>query len=146
MLEITNDSHLDHGLTRIDVRLNWLLELFAGADAFFLKTLEIPAHMEGLRSALYGPLVGDLPISENAVRYTVRGARKCASRVVSLPTRETRLITVIAGPSGDKPCVLYTAYGGPAAPREPGDPDIKTWEELEKSRVFWAGHALAKDA
>jgi hypothetical protein len=40
-------------------------------------------------------------------------------------------------------CVLFTAYGGPAAPREPGDSSIASWEELTQSRRFWAQHALS---
>lgn len=81
-----------------------------------------------------------------------------------IPTKPAaRVITVIAGPhkvtcgcklSGRRDCieceghgdvnetVLYTAYGGPCAPREPGDPNIKSWDELLESRKFWAEHAL----
>lgn len=75
---------------------------------------------------------------------------------------KSRLVTVIAGPHTACPaggactgatcadydshvehaCVLYTAYGGPQAPREPGDPSIKSWEELVASREFWSQHAL----
>jgi hypothetical protein len=38
-------------------------------------------------------------------------------------------------------CILYTAFGGPAAPQEPGDPGCK---DPEKSTTFWRDHALAK--
>lgn len=38
-------------------------------------------------------------------------------------------------------CVLYTAYGGPPAPQEPGDPGCK---DPETSAAFWRQHALAK--
>jgi len=38
-------------------------------------------------------------------------------------------------------CVLYTAFGGPASPQEPGDPTCK---DPEASAVFWREHALAK--
>lgn len=37
-------------------------------------------------------------------------------------------------------CVLYTAFGGPATPQEPGDPGCK---DVAGSKAFWAEHALA---
>ncbi len=37
-------------------------------------------------------------------------------------------------------CILYTVYGGPAAPQEPDDPQCK---DVEASRAFWSEHALA---
>lgn len=76
---------------------------------------------------------------------------------------QVRMVTVIAGPhkltcgcqvSGRRDCqdcegygtvnetVLNTAYGGPCAPRSPGDADIKSWDELLESRKFWSEHAL----
>jgi hypothetical protein len=54
------------------------------------------------------------------------------------------LITVIGGPHLDDPCILYTAFGGPATPKEPGDPSLDgNLIELAKSQAFWAEHALA---
>ena len=38
-------------------------------------------------------------------------------------------------------CVLYTMYGGPVAPQEPGDPNCKN---LGDSEAFWSQHALSK--
>lgn len=38
-------------------------------------------------------------------------------------------------------CVLYTAFGGPLTPQEPGDPGCK---DLEASWRFWREHALAR--
>ena len=43
--------------------------------------------------------------------------------------------------------VMYTCYGGPSAPREPGDMYFQLpgkEEELAASKKFWAVHALAK--
>lgn len=140
-LEITQNSHVDHGLTPEHVA--FIVARFAGRDAFFLETFTLPDSLAELECGLYGPLVGDGAVDEGDVSYVVRGARKCASRVVAKPARKTRTVTVIAGPSGDRPCVLYTSYGGPAAPREPGDATIPTWEALTEARAFWADHALA---
>ena len=38
-------------------------------------------------------------------------------------------------------CVLYTAFGGPASPQEPGDPGSK---DPATSAAFWCEHALAR--
>ena len=38
-------------------------------------------------------------------------------------------------------CVLYTAFGGPASPQEPGDPGCK---DPAASTAFWREHALSK--
>jgi len=82
--------------------------------------------------------------------------------------RATRKVTVIAGPHEEADvcprcagklgapgacdlcdgygkikyaCILYTAFGGPLAPQEPGDPGCK---DLTASTAFWRDHALAK--
>lgn len=140
-MKILPESHVDHGLSS-EVRA-WLLERFADRAEFFVETVELPETVAPVRCALVGPAVGDEPVDESDVHYSVRGSRKCASRLVEAWPRMTRTITVIAGPFREEPCALYTAYGGPVAPREPGDPSIKTWAELEESRSFWAAHALA---
>lgn len=54
--------------------------------------------------------------------------------------RQVRTVTVIAGPHDGQPCVLFTAFGGPLAPQEPGDPGCK---DPDASRAFWAEHALS---
>ncbi len=38
-------------------------------------------------------------------------------------------------------CILYTAFGGPPTPQEPGDPACK---DPVASAAFWREHALAK--
>lgn len=133
-------SHLDH-ITPAHVE--WLLELFSDVDVGFTATVTIPDHLPEVTMGLYGPIVGDPPVAESEVRYIIRGARRCTSRVVERPTRTTRTLTVIAGPHDGHPCVLYTAYGGPQAPREPGDTMISTWKEIVEAREFWAEHALS---
>jgi len=145
MLTIHAESHLDHGLTKEHVA--FIVERFSDRDGFFIETFDLPESLSPLKSALYGPLAGDEPVSEGDVRYAVRGDRAGESRLVDFSQRETRACTVIAGPNDGKPCVLYTAYGGQCAPREPFDPGLA---EDEKGRgeavAFWADHALAADA
>ena len=142
MLTITKDSHLDHGLSTDHIA--YIERLIDGRIASGDMTpgvnvveLVLPPSMPGLHTALYS----DVP--ETEVTYAVRGARKCASRVVDRPMRWTRWCTVVVGPSEGNPHVLYTAYGGKAAPREPGDPSLATLEEWQASKAFWSTHALA---
>ena len=134
-----NDSHIDHGLTA--TQLHHILDRFADRRAFFLETIELPEDLGTVPCALWGPTMGDPPISENAVTHARRGDRTWTSRLVDQPTRPTRLVTVIAGPHEAHACVLYTAFGGPASPQEPGDPSCK---DLAASATFWREHALAK--
>jgi hypothetical protein len=39
-------------------------------------------------------------------------------------------------------CIVYTLYGGPLAPQEPGDPGCK---DVLTSRTFWTVHALSRE-
>ena len=140
-LGIHADSHLDHNLT--PAHAAFLLSRFADRTGFFAETVTMPDDLPDLTCGLYGPIMGDAPVIEG-VSFEVRGERAYPSRTVALPMRPTRLLTVIAGPHDGKPCVLYTAHGGPKAPREVGDPTLQTPEDVGESIVFWATHALAR--
>lgn len=164
-VEVVPESHLDHGLSPEHVA--FILATLASredtASGFICETFELAFGLSPLSCGLYGPSKGDGAIEEADVSYVVRGSRKCASRVTNRPRRSTWQVTVIAGPRRTGPMiegnevtsmppyqpvdfstrVLYTAYGGLFAPREPGDASIATWDELRKSRRFWAEHALA---
>lgn len=48
------------------------------------------------------------------------------------------------GPDEQDQLNCYTAFGGPLAPKEPGDPTLKP-EERAKSEAFWREHALAAE-
>jgi len=166
------DSHVDHGLT--EAQLHYLLDRFAGRTSFFLETIELPEELGTVPCGLWGPVMGDPPVEESAVKRERRGSRAWTSRLVARDTRPTRQVTVIAGPHDGQPCVLYTAFGGPATPQEPGDlrrqlealeakrrelPD-RSPESAEHSALyaqivalrskrdaadaFWRDHALAK--
>lgn len=139
-ITILADSHLDHGLT--GPQLAHLI-LTLERDGFFIETIEFPEALGTLPCALRGPAVGDPRVGSDApVFFQKRGSRPYESRMVSWASTRTRLVTVIAGPHKGYPCVLFTAYGGPLAPKEPGDPELKP-EEREASERFWAEHALA---
>jgi hypothetical protein len=156
-------SHVDHGLT--EDQLRHLLDRFADRAAFFIETIELPEDLGTVPCGLWGPSMGDAPIGDDAVVHASRGDRAWTSRLVDRPTRPTRLVTVIAGSHEEPcpqcttcaanndcptchgagnlkyPCVLYTAFGGPLAPQEPGDPGCK---DPVASTTFWREHALAK--
>ena len=133
------DSHVDHNLTEEQIR--YLLDRFADRGAFFLETIELPEQLGSVPCGLWGPIMGDPPVDEIEVRHETRGTRAWTSRIVDRPPRPTRTITVIAGPHEEHACVLFTAFGGPAAPQEPGDPGCK---DPVTSVTFWREHALAK--
>lgn len=135
-------SHTDHVDASV---LNHVLQRFKDRNAFFSETFTLPADMPPLDCGLYGPAMGDKPVGEDSVHYGHRGSRPAPSRLVDLPKRKTRTCTVIAGPFDGKPCVLYTVYGGPQAPREVADVPETDNEGRAASARFWSEHALAKE-
>ena len=141
-MKIVEKSHLDHGLS--DKQINYLKETFADRDGFFIQSVVLPGDLGTVPCGLHGPLMGDDSVPDSEVEMVVRGNRPNPSRLCQRPTRPTRTVTVIAGPSGDEPCVLYTAFGGPLAPKEPGDKSLSD-EERAKSEAFWAEHALSAE-
>jgi hypothetical protein len=140
MLVVHKDSHLDHGLT--EAHLQMLRDRFADREGFFIETFEIPAGLAALQCALHGPVMGDPDVPETECSYTLRNTGGRMRRCRREP-RDTRLMTVIAGPHDGQSCVLYTAFGGPQAPRAPGDEDLKDEAQIAESNEFWSRHALS---
>lgn len=138
-MKVHKESHVDHGLT--EEQLAYLVNMFADRDAFFIETVELPEHLGTVSCGLHGPVMGDAPVPETEVHYAVRGNRAGKSRLVGRAPRPTRLVSVIAGPHEEEPCILYTAFGGPVAPKEPFDAE---GEERTRSEAFWAEHALSE--
>jgi hypothetical protein len=138
---ITKDSHLDHDMTLGLV--SYLLQTFGERDGFFIDNLVIPREFDPVACGLHGPIVGDAPIPEDECSHQVRGNRKYTSRICERPSRTTRAMTVIAGPHGKHSCILYTVFGGPLAPKEPGDPSLED-KNREESIRFWKEHALSR--
>lgn len=139
---ITPQSHLDHGLgEKVIVEI---LSRFASRDAFFIETFELPEGLGTVPCGLHGPLTGDAPVSDEECVLEARPGRDGPSRLCGRAPKQTRLVTVIGGPSGEA-CILYTAYGGPLAPREPWDPSIQNEPRLlAESTAFWREHALSR--
>ncbi len=138
-MKLHTKSHLDHGLT--EAQTQFLLETFAGRQVFFIETITLPPELGTVPCGLHGPIMGDDPVSEEEVVLETRGDRTWTSRLCDRPTRQVRTVSVIAGPYEDEPCILYTAFGGPVAPQELGDPGCR---DLEASTAFWAEHALSR--
>lgn len=113
------DSHFDHGLT--EAQIEYVMERFADRDAFFIETIELPVELGTVSCGLYGPIMGDPTVDDASVVAAPRGARAWKSRLVEWPLRQVRTLTVIAGPHDGHACIVYTMYGGPSAPQEPGD-------------------------
>lgn len=134
-------SHTDHAMT--EAQRAFVLDSLRDRDGFFIAVVELPEDLGTVPCALYGPLMGDAPVTEGEVRYAMRGTRPYLSRMVDRPVRQVRTVTVIAGPANGATCALYTMYGGKPAVREPEDKSLRTAAERDEARVFWSQHALA---
>lgn len=132
--------HADHGLTPAEWGL--VKEAVEAHEGFFIAVLALPADT-AVKSALYGPSVGDEPIAESEVSYSRRGDRPGESRMVNRPQRTATHLVIIGFASADP--AIYTAYGttnSVVAPREPFDTTLSV-EERAASEAFWREHALA---
>lgn len=140
-MKITSVSHLDHGLSPEQVA--YITDLFKERTGFFVECIELPLELGTVYCGLYGPKMGDAPIPSIDITMEPRAPREYPSRIVARPARPTRELTVVAGPHEAEPCVLYTAYAGPAAPQEPDDPRLGEAGRYE-SIDFWSQHGLAR--
>ena len=139
-------DHIDHGLSAAHMTLAEETALEVIPDGFFLVTIRIPVLIGDLPCGLYGPICGDDPIRgpEWDVSWEIRGDRKYASRMLVAPMRDSKIMTIIGMNRRDMGIIdIFTAYGGPPAPKGLFDREI-TYDEIEKSIQFWAVHALAK--
>ncbi len=158
-MKIHKESHLDHHLT--PAQTAHIAAKFADrSESFFMETFELPDDLGTVPCGLYGPVMGDPPVSDAEATRARRGERAWQSRLVDRPARPTRMVTVIAGAHTETcstcegkllglamsgapgpnvsgwsvgcdhcnstgklqhACILYTAFGGPQAPQEPGD-------------------------
>lgn len=140
-ITIHDDSHLDHGVN--DRILAWVATLDVPADSVSVSTFELADNLPDLESGLYGPAAGDSAVKERHARYRVRKDRNGKSRVLpGCPMRPTRLLTVVTGPHDGLRGVLFTCYGGPAAPRELFDIELDDPAYIEAA-AFWGEHALS---
>lgn len=163
-IKIHKDSHVDHGIPRGVVYK--VLAAFSDRTEFFIETVALPETIEILHSLDYWQNPGGvsheekvkpvpcglhLDVPESEVYYAERGDRKYTSRLCRRPPGMVREVTVVAGPHPEDPSagmILFTMYGGPQAPREPGsftlEGEVLEGEALEESKAFWKSAALSE--
>ena len=137
MLTIHSDSHTDHAIPTAVVE--HVLALFADRDSFFIETLTYGADLPAVPCGLH---VG---VPDSECFREVRGDRAYSSRLCNRAPRMVREVTIIAGPhseDADAGMVVYTMFGGPLAPKEPGDTCLSD-EERPAAEAFWADAALS---
>lgn len=144
-ITIHADSHTDHDLS--PKALQYVLERTQAERAddlgngLVIHTVHLPPMYERVRCSLIGPATGQPPVRLGTY-MAERAGRPGRSRMVHREAIATRQVTVIVGEHDGDPAVLFTAHGGPCAPKEPEDPTL-TDDEREASEAFWAEHALA---
>lgn len=133
--------HADHG---IGLSVIEALVAQVKPTGFFLKELELPKDAPDALSAIHGPIAGDAPVTDAEVTLKQRSPDRPPSRMVARASRPTRKVTLIGNTTPEGGVVVYTCYGGPPAPREPGDPSLQDDPAaLAESQAFWAQHALS---
>ena len=99
-----------------------------------------------LRSDLYGPAEGDMPVSNGQTTLIDRGEGRAPSRGIDLPPRKASYVVVVGARFEENgPIIVFTAYGsimGIPAPKELDDPHL-TEEERPWAELFWGAHALS---
>jgi len=134
--------HADHGI--LDVHKAVISDIFEKkGEGFLATTVELPAECPDLLSGIHGPSVGDAPVPSSEVHWATRGQRKGLSRLCHRAPRPTRLMTVIGIREGGH-VKVFTAYGGPLAPREITDATLPA-DAAEEACAFWAVHALSAE-
>jgi hypothetical protein len=150
---VSNFTRFDPGLSGVHIEflMRMLTQLYPQPPATVITvSLSLPHGMWGLPCYLYGPTLGDPAVPDSAVTMAPWGGRSFPSRVVPAvlsqcwrwPKRLVRQLTVIAGPYGRDPFVVWRAYGGPPCPPEPHDPD-RGFDDSTEAIAFWSTHALA---
>lgn len=147
-ITIADASHVDHGLPTETLR--YVVETVEAERAaalgagLVIHTVTLPERFAPVPCSLVGPATGHEPVSDDRVRYEPRPPREYPSRLVEHPPVPTREVTIIVGEHEGDPAVLFTAFGGPLAPREPGDPTLPE-EQRAEAEAFWREHALATE-
>jgi hypothetical protein len=133
--------HADHTMDALS--LPWCLAQIT-TEGFFLRTFTIPDDHADAVNALWGPSCGD-----GAVKgfLKLRSGRVWEDVMIDLPTRPSRLVTVI-GTNNPEEMVVFTAHGGPPAEKNLAQERAEgkaSEEDIERSRVFWSAHALSTE-
>jgi len=137
-------THLDHGLDtdNLEAVREAAKECPDGAEVW-IKTIKSPHE---------APSAIHYHVPESEVFYARRGSRRNLSRLCARPQRMVFEVTIIAGMSQDGVTRVWTAYGGPHAPREPEDSYFvfsdaaRKSSEYREAREFWSHAALSASA
>ncbi len=108
---------------------------------FVIATVELHDDFGTVPCDLRGPIMGDAPVLESDVLYANRPgveSRTWDSRLVAMPPKASRLVTVIASEGG-----VITMFGGPLSPQEKLDPSAF---DPSASALFWGEHALSTES
>jgi hypothetical protein len=141
--------HDDHGIT--DGQMEFIRNAvvndetieFDEETGFFKKEVKITdENLLPVPCGLYGPAMGDDPISETRVFFLKRGGRRYTDRVINLPVRPVDYVQVIGAKDQNGNFTIYTIYGGPEAPQHPADPTCK---DKKASAIWWGVHALVAE-
>ena len=134
--------HDDHTMT--DAQRNYgtakLLSELSPTRTFAAITFTLPAELGTLPNALYGPDSGDEPVKEDQVQYAFRVNRPWKDRLVDLPLRDSRLMTVIGAVVAEDTVKVFTMHGGPLASHNPEDPSCP---DVAAAKLWWSQHALS---
>jgi len=147
LINIVPESHADHlSAEALDLTLRAVergeSRAKIGAPTFQIHEVDLGFEVA---CALRGPETGEAPVLETECHYGTRGGRPNVSRLTNLPATTSRTVTVlICRENEEAHWSLITAYGGPLAPQEPGDPHLPA-EGLGAAVAFWAQHALSVD-
>lgn len=144
--------HTDHGLTSAAQQAaeDALYEALGGVRIGEVAVVPfvVDSDDDAIPCALYGPAMGDSPVHDFEVHHAPRGSREWDSRLIPALPRMVRFGVVVGrySPEPSEPggsMEVFTAYGGPLAPRELADPSMTDEAEREYARAFWRVHALA---
>ncbi len=202
-MKLHKESHLDHGLNAR--QLAHILLKFDARKSFFIETVTLPDDLGTVACGLYGPIMGDRPITDEDTYRERRGDRKYESRMlrsgrlhwdsVRQTKRYVNTVSVIAGPHEEEcesshvpehghklrtdgcdgtgkidcagmhagaawreetchkcngtgrlkyDCILYTTFGGPVSPREPGDIRAEMQKLEEVRREYFEAFQVGK--
>ena len=145
-ISIHTDSHTDHSIP--EIVQGYVLVQFDDRESFFVETVTYPESAESVSGPVDLPAVPcdlHLNVPDNECRHAPRGDREYASRLCRRAPRMVREVTIVAGPHPEDPdagMIVFTMYGGPAAPQEPGDPRLPEDRRAE-SVAFWSRAALS---
>ena len=136
--------HADHGIN--DHQMDYIklrLESNKDLNSFLIQEVKLLVQDHGYAPcALYGPAMGDEPITDDMVRMEKRSEDRPADRLIKAHLRCVDYVQAIGIMDRDKDtCTLFTVYGGPLAPQNPEDPTLPE-EGKAESVEFWSKHAL----